>query len=745
MSSILQKTNYLLLLLLFSTAPTFAQSTTVHVNLNMKHKVGDISAFDRKKFVVLHSSLTESDWTGEEDKMEYVLNDLDVYLGRDNGSMGWYMNQATEHPSKPGYVDPNYAVSQGKYVRETVYGVNNAARHKYEDKVDVLVGGQERPFWPGQETNPCCGGTPWAMGGSDASGDFMGQYFNEFYRNEGEPSTKGLPRPRFMEIINEPLYELIDGHPGSTVKPIDVFNYHNEVADAIRRHNSDIMIGGYTTAFPYFDENNFQRWEDRMKLFMDVSGEKMDFFSIHLYDFNKHHYNNGTAFHGPINFKGSRTEATLDMMEQYSQMKFGTVKPFLISEFGGRDHSIEWKEWTPIRDWQFMKAISPMMMQFMERPNNMLKIIPFIVNKAEWGRTGVPYPWRLMRQAKEGAGETGEEWVFTEMIKLYELWSDVKGTRVDSRSSGLDIMTDTYVDGNKAYVILSNLNYNPESIMLNLFGNTTNSVVSIESKQLRLEGNAPVLETKSLTPGQSLNFTLDTEATAILEYTFASNVTVDEVEEEVKYYADTYLKPIQANTFEKFQINNVVKGNFNSGILRIGIGRGHDKSKLPRILFNGKSLPIVENHRGDDQELRNQFFGMLEIKVPDSLLQTNNEVAINFIDDGGHISTVTMQVFSSTVQIDDPTPSDPLGVEDGLAAAKLIVYPNPSKGEFTVNFSEAMKEGSIHVFNINGSKILTEKVAGTSHTLNLTGRPKGIYFISLDSSNLTLRKKIILN
>ena len=45
------------------------------------------------------------------------------------------------------------------------------------------------------------------------------------------------------------------------------------------------------------------------------------------------------------------------------------------------------------------------------------------------------------------------KYTFTEMIKFYELWSDVNGTRVDVWSDNPDVLADAYVNGNKAYVI----------------------------------------------------------------------------------------------------------------------------------------------------------------------------------------------------------------------------------------------------------------------------------------------------
>ena len=79
----------------------------------------------------------------------------------------------------------------------------------------------------------------------------------------------------------------------------------------------------------------------------------MDFLSLHFYDFHQH-----GGIGGPLNFKGGRIEATFDMIEQYSYMKFGEVMPMHISEYGGRDHGLESGEWTPFRDWVNLKSYS---------------------------------------------------------------------------------------------------------------------------------------------------------------------------------------------------------------------------------------------------------------------------------------------------------------------------------------------------------------------------------------------------
>ena len=70
-------------------ASQLSSQVSVSVNFNIKHEVGGVSDFGRERHITVHSTLGENDWTGEYDKMDYLMNDLDVYFGRDNGSSNW--------------------------------------------------------------------------------------------------------------------------------------------------------------------------------------------------------------------------------------------------------------------------------------------------------------------------------------------------------------------------------------------------------------------------------------------------------------------------------------------------------------------------------------------------------------------------------------------------------------------------------------------------------------------------------
>lgn len=254
-----------------SSEPHTDKVAQIDVDLNVVHSVEGHSQFDRSKYVVMHSAIATPDWVGEEDKLSYLFDELDVYFGRDNGTMVYHATQITEDPKRPGYADPRSIEMLGRRYRESFYGRALRKLHKYEDHLEMMIGGQLNQLWLGNHT----GRGGWSFASNDAIGEYMGLFVNEFYRDAKQPSSKGQKRPPYLEVVNEPLYELVDVHGA---EPIDTFIFHNEVAKGIRRVNDTVQIGGYTTAFPWFDLDNFERWNERMKLFLDTSGEQMDFF-----------------------------------------------------------------------------------------------------------------------------------------------------------------------------------------------------------------------------------------------------------------------------------------------------------------------------------------------------------------------------------------------------------------------------------------------------------------------------------
>ena len=712
---------------------TITPNSKVNITLNTKHIVGGKETFERWKFIGIHSNQAEAEWDGNNyidnagatnnakiDLRDNFLNGNNVYLGRDTGGITYTLNNVDQDPSRAGFAKPNgsNSIDSRGNTRKNAYA-NKTNVHSYESRNNLILGGQLDPFWTG--TGQVATKKGWSLKDATATGEFMGRYINE---SHGSGGVNGEPIPAFLEIINEPAYHRYGGAQNFSNNIQDIADFHKEAAIAIKAQVPNIKVGGYTTAFPNFEKGDFKRWNNRWKLFMDTAGSEMDFFSIHLYDL-------ASKSDGKIDLRsGSNIEATFDMMEQYSFMSFSEVKPIVISEYGAQMNGQRDQKWSPYRDWLWVKSASAQLMSLLERPDNIGLAIPFIVTKAIWGSTakGNPYNNRLMRQENEpdtfvpGYSYTGK-WVYTEIVKFYQLWSDVKGTRVDSTSDNLDIQVDTYVDGNKAYVILNNLDFVSKDVDLAILGLNSSSINNIKVKHLYLNGTSPELHVENIALDTE-TLTIGEEATMILEYTFNTDITINESNTETKHYATTYLKPIVGNQKEIFQINGVTTTAFGEAILRLGVGRPHDKSVMPSaIKVNNTTIDIPSNWRGYNQAQRERFFGVLEIPIPFNLLQSNNNLEVTFPDSGGHISTVTMQVFNFSKDIRTLS-SDSFSVNNDVEQ-ELNIYPNPSKRIINV-LPKIDNSIESKIYNIVGVEI--KRFKGSTN-IDISDLPAGIYYI----------------
>ena len=643
-----------------------APTVLIDINADIRHVVGDLDSFDRRKYVTIHSSHTEPDWIGNNSQSRSAPNasqDLltefaethDVYFGRDTGAMAWQLRQLPEDPNRTGFIDETAATARGNEVRRNYASSTNSnavATRRHEQRgMDLIVGAQQHPYWPdGQTTSQ-----GWAFSQADtpsepfgtATGHYMGQFLSKYF-SQGPADPEGQPKPVFVEVMNEPVYDLVD----AADEPEDlgkIFRFHNAVAAAIRATNDDVLIGGYAAAFPDFEREDFNRWRERHKAFMDIAGHNMDFLAIHFYDWPTFTVNGRQTEQYR---KGSNLEATLDMLEHYATLKFGAPMPVVVSEYGAQVHTLRNQPWTPMRDWLILKSVNSMLMAFLERPDIIQKTIPFITVKAEWGRISetVPYTWRLMRQASEAAGESGDEWVYTEVVKFYELWSDVGGTRVDSYATDPDVLVDAYIDDSDLFIIANNLEFEDAHVSVALDGLGTATAARFTIKHLYRDGDVPVLQTTqpAVLPE---SFRLGAESTVILHIEFDSAITLDQHSAESKHYAQTMLQPINASSTLSFDIDGVpTNGTDGEAVLRLGVGRAHGLSLSPVVSINGIAIEVPADFRGYDQYHdgvgRPSFFGVLEIPVPWTAMSENNRIDVTFTDSGGHVSSVALQVFN---------------------------------------------------------------------------------------------------
>ncbi|MFT5215171.1 MAG: hypothetical protein ACI83H_000278 [Glaciecola sp.] len=87
--------------------------------------------------------------------------------------------------------------------------------------------------------------------------------------------------------------------------------------------------------------------------------------------------------------------------------------------------------------------------------------------------------------------------------------------------------------------------------------------------------------------------------------------------------------------------------------------------------------------------------------------------------------------------------SSTLSVSENELADNVVVYPNPSKGEITVNTS--LENYKINIYNVLGSNVFFKFDLVNNANLDLRHLRSGIYFIKITSLNKEIVKRLIVN
>ncbi len=609
---------------------SFSQVNVI-IDLNSIHQVDNIKTFEREKWITTHAVTEGHDWKGEIEKLKYITNDLDVYFGRSTGTFQYYSTLIEEDPNKKGYADLSSIKKVASQYKKN-YALTNAI-YAFE-KGDIIRAAQQQPYFPNGE-NPMKNGN-WFFSAENtenkplgtASAEYQAHFINHFY---GDGEKSGAKRPNFYEVMNEPLWPYIDMemHGAASIK--DIFIYHKTVADVLHKEVKGLQVGGFCTAFPDLDKNNFNQWEERWKLFIDEIGPSMDFYSIHLYDFPI--YGEKQLYR-----KGGRNEATMDMIEHYNYLKYGAIKPWIISEYGAQTHNLNRASWSSLRDWYNVEAFNAMLMQFLDRPNTILRAIPFGIPKAEWGfnkNENVPYTSRLLRKKGEPKKYKGD-WIWTDFIKFYEQWSEVKGTRLVTTSSDIDVQVQSYFNEKELFVVLNNIDDQAHKINLDLKG--TYKLEQLTSKRLFLKNEKTKLAVEILDDSET-PILLQKVETVVLKFIFQEEILPENTRVAHKQYAKEFKVPITENQIAISFTQHI--DTSENAVLRLGVGRSHSVSPFPsKIMVNGQNTPVPKDFRGDMQSDRDNFFSLLEIPVNKTFLNNNrNTIEIQFADLGGFITS----------------------------------------------------------------------------------------------------------
>ncbi len=613
------------------TASIKAQNTKkVTIDLENKRFIGTVSDLDRTRYFNMHNSYLSDEFDSNNINQQ-ILDNLDV--GRARAASGPGRRTTRQNGKVTAYPNPSVGTSGGQSIRNAwMSRVGIAEFNKRKTSDVILVDAPNDIFLPN--------------GNYKRAARFAETYIKSAF--------DGVI-PRYYEIMNEPFVHARDFGNNTDQILTQMSELHKEMADHLHKVLPETLIGGYSSAFPQMEAGNpmFNHWNKNQKRFMDITDNTMDFYATHIYD-------GANVVGSDQRRQGSNMEAILDLIEAYSNDKFGEVKPHLISEFGRterpwiRNSQGRVSAYTEARDGEIIQSINAMLMQLFEKPDRLLKAVPFIVSKSDWfynlahNPDNNPYPWALLRRLNNG------NYTYTHLRKFYELWKDVTGHRVVVETNDPDILAQAFVDNSKVYVAIHNMDGATRNIQLDFLKNI--NVNSVTTRSFFTDNNGiPKLNT---TNGNNLpnSVSVRKDATTLLILNLKNAPKNTNTTREKVYYAtrnnnqSNILRNINANQEYSYRFDNVVTGN-GSGTskIRVGFGRENNASKTPTVTVNGTVVETPKDWIGDDQRERDRWFGMAEIPFKTSLLKRNNNIVkVSFPDRGGRISSVVIIGQTST-------------------------------------------------------------------------------------------------
>ncbi|AWB66023.1 hypothetical protein C2869_06030 [Saccharobesus litoralis] len=639
-----------------------ANALKISTSLDTQQYYEDSGSLERERFFNMHDSFTSNN--NSVDLLKRYVNEFQIGQGRSF----WTPIDVAKQITNADATYPATSVAQQQGPNEvTKFHTNPRSKYLGERNRSVSTAHPKNAMAVG---NDPVEGARWAA-----------DYFEHYYDNAS--------RPMFYEPMNEPFvhaWEYKSQYNNSDAETREhMTKWFAEIGKAFdsRPAIKDTLIVGFSSAWPSMElpfntGEYFAHWQSRQKMFMDNAGDHIDAFSVHLYDGINIIDDSVPDDESETRRSGSNSQAILDLIETYSQIKWDTVKPHAITEYGNIvDRAAGEIDYDETVSSQTIRSINNILMELLAREDRVITSIPFITGHATWfwqdpnGGNGNPYIPSLWRPDpnKIQLNSSTNRWEFKNpsdpdnyLINInhlfFEFWKDVEGHRIEVNSPDPDLQTIAYVNGDKAYIIVNNLDDDAVDIELDIQAITGANFDGVELERLTVPVDSPATHTSEnlsitgsvdgqandklaikIAVGETIKFTVD------LDQPLAINNTL----QRKSYYSDDHLLKITANQALTFNINGVdvttKDAARSSAMLRMSIGRAHTSTLQPTLTVNGTQVQVPNDWAGYDQKNRKDgFFGAIDIPVPYNLIQANNEIKVTFPDSGGKVSSMILEM-----------------------------------------------------------------------------------------------------
>eukprot|EP01043_Picozoa_sp_COSAG02_P014659 COSAG02_NODE_608_length_19607_cov_201.543059_1_plen_753_part_00 len=440
-----------------------ASDVVVTVDPSVRLSIGGSSALDRLKWFGGHWSPGGGEDWRPEDYAEFGPTGFRAHPGRSFVVSG-AMSMTKEDPERPGFVDRQSLLSHCAKPTVADLGFWPVA------DVDMVHSSKTGQLYP----NSCKGeGGQSPKGFQPGSHAATAEFFALYYEHCMYPT---IQKRYLMEVANE--CNVKTRSTACNTSWLEMVQLHVAVADAVHSAHAQEptrpvpLVCGPTAAFPQYEAQNFTDWRDSGKFgqFVNVTAGHIDCLSIHLYDTFEPEPDTEETNPFSSNFSshsGSNLVAELDLQESATAKisNDGTPLPLLVSEygsgFGGQPR------YTPGHDWWVLRGVTAKLMEFLRRPDRILKALPFISGKATWNaasranNASHSYPFLLWRTLTPPGGDpnNSSQWLFvqTYLHLWFAMMQELDGDRVKIASDNAGVQAHAFHNGSRLQVVLNHL------------------------------------------------------------------------------------------------------------------------------------------------------------------------------------------------------------------------------------------------------------------------------------------------
>lgn len=614
----------------------------------LRRSIDGVSDLDREVyFAMSHGGTGFDSHVRSEERMEYLLQDLDITFGRSlgpvRGAVQW-TDAVREDPQRPGFADMEHLehVCQakrreaGEAFKRLTGGRLNVAAHESKGAFPDFIGEYETE----QSKRDSGGRHHHALPENlDAAAELTAAVLEHNYSD--------FDRPAFYEAQNEPHWSFI----GDT----KLADWHLATQREVRARGLEVQVGGPCNSVAYFYKKDFGAF-DGLKKFIKNTGCELDFYSFHAYDYFKW---DGDNLVGRVT-SGLPLEGVLDLVQAHTVSEYGKQVDLVISEQGGYisgtteypnadevgdliaerhfpdgegfEHTLRKRS---ISSHLLVSSVIANTMTFMEHPHVVKKAVPFILLESmAWD----PEYYSTMYAPYEFTDK--KRWVETSNTDFYKFFRGLRGRRVVVVGSDPDLQVAAFVDDRRLHVVVNNLSDAPHTLDLAI---PRPGRVDLR-RYARGEDYCPTLTESEADSLEGL--TIAEREAIFLTANYDHPIPERGAVNEVPCYAEQIA--VRPNTSEpaRFVVETPPLDRLKYATLRIGVTRPPNTDHGLIVKFNRKRIEVpLEDAATRLDNGETEYASTKLVGIDRSLVREKNRIEVAFPDEaGGAIGSVVLRV-----------------------------------------------------------------------------------------------------